>query len=179
MLQRRDSSSGRHPPAPGCDLPAGDWGVLGSFRRAALEEIAREWPETKHLSNDREGSCAMGFVPIRMDEFIKLHRKSNPGERPDEFISLLRRSVADARRGARCHCGAPIWAIGSAVVGNACFTCITGEADPSSDYEIDEVLKGGGGETLVAQGFVDDQSSKVFRSRRGHKTRKPNPKMQA
>jgi hypothetical protein len=72
----------------------------------------------------------------------------------------------------------PIWAIGSAVVGNACFTCITGEADPSSDYEIDEVLKGGGGETLVAQAFVDDQSSKVFRSRRGRKTTKPNPKMQ-
>jgi hypothetical protein len=86
----------------------------------------------------------MGFVPIGMDEFVKLHRKSNPGERPDEFISLLRRSVADALQGARCHCGAPIWAIGSAVVGNACFTCITGEADPSSDYEIDEVLRAGG-----------------------------------
>lgn len=91
--------------------------------------------------NDREGSCVMGFVPIGIDEFIKLHRKSNPGERPDEFIRLLQRSVADARQGARCHCGAPIWAIGSAVVGNACFTCITGEADPSSDYEIDEVLR--------------------------------------
>ena len=36
------------------------------------------------------------------------------------------------------------------------FHLLTGEADPSSDYEIDEVLKGGGGETLVAQGFVDD-----------------------
>jgi len=86
----------------------------------------------------------MGFVPIRMDEFIKLHRKSNPGERPDEFIRLLRRSVADALQGSRCHCGAHIWAIGSAVVGNACFTCITGEADASSDYEIDEVLKSRG-----------------------------------
>ena len=86
----------------------------------------------------------MGFVPIRMEEFIQLHQKSNPGDRPDEFRRLLRRSVADARRGARCYCGAPIWAIGSAVVGNACFTCITGEADPSSDYEIDEVLKARG-----------------------------------
>jgi len=28
--------------------------------------------------------------------------------------------------------------IGSAFVGNACFTCITGEADPSDDYEIAE-----------------------------------------
>jgi len=115
----------------------------------------------------------MGFVPIRMDEFIKLHRKSNPGERPDEFITLLRRSVADARQGARCHCGAPIWAIGSAVVGNACFTCITGEADPSSDYEIDEVLKGRGGETLAAQGVADDQQAKPSDRADGIKTRKP------
>jgi hypothetical protein len=43
----------------------------------------------------------MGFVPIRMDECIKLHRKSNPGERSDEFISILGQSVADARKGAR------------------------------------------------------------------------------
>jgi hypothetical protein len=121
----------------------------------------------------------MGFVAIRMDEFIKLHRKSNPGERPDEFITLLRRSVADARQGSRCHCGAPIWAIGSAVVGNACFTCITGEADPSSDYEIDEVLKGRGGETLAAQGVADDQQAKPSDRADGIKTRKPNPKMQA
>jgi hypothetical protein len=55
---------------------------------------------------------------------------------------------------------------GSPVVGNAWFTCITGEADPSSDYEIDEVLKGRGKvKRLVAQGFVDDQSRDVLRSR--------------
>jgi hypothetical protein len=28
--------------------------------------------------------------------------------------------------------------IGSAETGHACFTCITGEADPSEDYEIAE-----------------------------------------
>ena len=39
-----------------------------------------------------------------------------------------------------CECGEPIWVIGSAVAGHACFTCITGEATPSGDYEIDEVL---------------------------------------
>ena len=130
--------------------------VLDAIGRLGIEESWYRFEELhwkksrvngRRLSiylNVREGSCAMGFVPIRMDEFIKLHRKSNPGERPDEFITLLRSSVADARQGARCHCGAPIWAIGSAVVGNACFTCITGEANPSSDYEIDEVLKGRG-----------------------------------
>ena len=35
------------------------------------------------------------------------------------------------------------------------------------------------GETPVARGFADDQSSEASRSRRWHKTRKPNPKLQA
>jgi len=35
-------------------------------------------------------------------------------------------------------CGAPIWAVGSAITGtNMCFTCTTGEADDSEDYEIE------------------------------------------
>ena len=42
--------------------------------------------------------------------------------------------------GARCHCGEPIWVIGSVLRVHACFT-LHGEADPSEDYEIDEVLK--------------------------------------
>lgn len=31
--------------------------------------------------------------------------------------------------------------IGSAETGLACFTCITGEADPADDYEIDAACK--------------------------------------
>ena len=35
-------------------------------------------------------------------------------------------------------CGAPIWAAGSAITGsNLCFTCTTGEANDSDDYEIE------------------------------------------
>jgi hypothetical protein len=82
----------------------------------------------------------MGFVPIGMDEFIQLHRKSNLASVRMNSSGFFA-GVWPMRVKARCHCGAPIWAIGSALVGNACFTCITGEADPSSDYEIDEVLK--------------------------------------
>ena len=34
--------------------------------------------------------------------------------------------------------GAPIWAAGSAITGsNLCFTCTTGEANDSDDYEIE------------------------------------------
>lgn len=82
----------------------------------------------------------MGFAPIGIDEYVKLHVKSNPDKDAVELIARLRRCVSEALAGARCHCGEPIWVIGSAFAGHACFTCITGEASPSEDYEIDEVL---------------------------------------
>jgi len=45
------------------------------------------------------------------------------------------------QNGERCSCGNDIWVIGSASVGNSCFTCITGEGYPTDDYEIDLALK--------------------------------------
>jgi hypothetical protein len=87
----------------------------------------------------------MGFVPIGVEEYIKLHVQANPDENPNELRARFRDCVSDALAGARCHCGAPIWVIGSASVGYACFSCITGEAFPSEDYEIDEVLAVRGG----------------------------------
>lgn len=80
------------------------------------------------------------FVPISIEEYIQRHVRSNADEKPDELRVRLRECVSAALRGERCQCGEPIWAIGSAVAGHACFTCITGEATPSDDYEIDEVL---------------------------------------
>jgi len=82
----------------------------------------------------------MGFVPIGIREYLKLHVKANPDENPTDVLARLRGCVCDALAGARCHCGAPIWVVGSASAGHRCFTCITGEAVPSEDYEIDEVL---------------------------------------
>jgi hypothetical protein len=87
----------------------------------------------------------MGFVPITIEDYIKLHLKSNPNENPSHLRKRLRECVAAALAGARCHCGAPIWVIGSASAGHACFTCITGEAFPSDDYEIDTVLDAAAG----------------------------------
>jgi hypothetical protein len=52
----------------------------------------------------------------------------------------LRQAVDARKAGARCAYGAFIWAIGSAEAGAACFRCITGEAWPDRDYEIDEAL---------------------------------------
>jgi len=80
----------------------------------------------------------MGFIPIRLGDYVRLHLKSNRGESAAEVTARLRSALERYKAGARCACGEPIWVIGSAEAGNACFTCITGETDPSGDYEIDE-----------------------------------------
>ena len=82
----------------------------------------------------------MSFAPIGVEEYIKLHLKANPDENPGYLRKRLRECISAALAGARCHCGEPIWVIGSATAGHACFTCITGEGFPEEDYEIDEVL---------------------------------------
>jgi len=82
-----------------------------------------------------------GFTPISFDAYVDLHMKSNPRDMTRaEVISALRSALATHNDGAVCHCGNPIWVIGSAFVGNACFTCITGQAYPDGDYEIDEAM---------------------------------------
>jgi hypothetical protein len=79
----------------------------------------------------------MGFIPIGIGKYVQLHVKANPDENPKELLARLRSCVSDALAGARCSCGAPIWVVGSVSAGYACFTCITGEAFPAEDYEID------------------------------------------
>lgn len=57
-----------------------------------------------------------------------------------EVTARLEAALAAHLAGERCHCGEPIWVIGSAEAGHTCFTCITGEVDPSEDYELAEAL---------------------------------------
>jgi hypothetical protein len=102
-----------------------------------LGEIARALKE-RHV--DAVSHATRGFVPIAFDRYVDLHVQSNPSVDREEFAGRLRQAVDARKAGARCRCGAFIWAIGSAEVGAACFTCITGEARPDSDYEIDEAL---------------------------------------
>ncbi len=80
----------------------------------------------------------MVFVPIRLDKYVQLHMKSNPGVVAADITARLQSALEAYKTGRRCYCGAPIWVIGSAEAGLSCFTCITGEADPSDDYEIAE-----------------------------------------
>jgi len=80
----------------------------------------------------------MGFVPIGLREYVRVYLKNNRVQAAAEVTARLQTTLAAYKAGARCRCGAPIWVIGSAETGNACFTCITGESDPSQDYEIAE-----------------------------------------
>jgi hypothetical protein len=79
---------------------------------------------------------ARSFTPISIAKYVKLHAASNPGTSTAELSNTLRRLLEAKTAGERCQCGEPIWVIGSAQVGLACFTCITGEAVPNKDYEV-------------------------------------------
>lgn len=83
----------------------------------------------------------MGFKRITIDEYIKLHLRNNPNERKKDLEKSLKSTLKDYKNGVTCSCGNDIWVIGSAFVGNACFTCITGESMPVDDYEIDSAIK--------------------------------------
>lgn len=83
----------------------------------------------------------MGFVPISIDKYVKKHMESNPFDNEKELRKHLNSALTDYNRGVKCSCGNDIWVIGSAFAGNRCFTCITGESQPDSDYEIDSAIE--------------------------------------
>jgi len=85
----------------------------------------------------------MGFTPISIEKYIKMHLKSNPSENEKDLRKMLNSALANYKNGIKCHCGNDIWVIGSALAGNGCFTCITGESYPTSDYELDSAIKKG------------------------------------
>lgn len=71
-----------------------------------------------------------------------------------EVRQALKTAFKSYKNGKRCNCGNDIWVIGSAFVGNSCFTCITGESYPTDDYE----LKGAVNKRLSTAGrrHIDD-----------------------
>lgn len=81
------------------------------------------------------------FVPISIDRYVRKHMENNPAENEKDLTKRIVRALEDYRKGIKCKCGNDIWVIGSAAVGNSCFTCITGESMPSEDYEIDSAIK--------------------------------------
>lgn len=82
------------------------------------------------------------FTPITLEDYIEQHLRANPEVKSADLRSRLEYAIAAHQSGKRCSCGARIWVIGSAEAGLSCFTCTTGEIQPSDDYEIDIVLAG-------------------------------------
>jgi len=85
----------------------------------------------------------MAFVPIGIEEYKRKHVEANPGDNAAEWSARQRNALKAFKAGERCDCGEPIWVIGSAVAGHMCFTCITGSANDSEDYEIVEACDKG------------------------------------
>ena len=83
----------------------------------------------------------MGFAPISIESYIAMHLKNNPTENEPDLRRRLNSALNDFKKGVKCGCGNDIWVIGSASVGNSCFTCITGESYSSDDYEIDSAIR--------------------------------------
>jgi hypothetical protein len=83
----------------------------------------------------------MGFVPISIQDYVRIHLKSNPRDKEAQLTAQLQWALKELKAGAVCNCGEPIWVLGSAQVGLMCFTCITGSTDNSKDYEIDEACR--------------------------------------
>lgn len=80
------------------------------------------------------------MIPISIKKFADLTVKNNSGTNKAELITSLKDTLARKNAGAACVCcGNPIWAAGSAITGSdMCFSCTTGEADSSEDYEVIE-----------------------------------------
>ena len=79
-----------------------------------------------------------GFSPISKRKYIELHLKNNPSETREGISVAIDEALRNYKNGVQCQCGNSIWVIGSAVAGNSCFTCITGQSIPDKDYEIKE-----------------------------------------
>ncbi len=83
----------------------------------------------------------MEFIPISINKYVEKHLKNNPSENEMDLRRRLDLAIKAYKNGVRCSCGNDIWVIGSASLGNSCFTCITGESYTNEDYEIDLAIK--------------------------------------
>jgi len=77
----------------------------------------------------------MDFTPITLEKAVEGHIKLNGGD-PDKVRAGFEKQIRMKKNGAKCQCGQPIWAFGGC---DLCFSCTTGEADASDDYEFEEV----------------------------------------
>jgi len=96
----------------------------------------------------------MGFIPISINAYIKEHLKNNPSENKKELRNRINAALSDFKKRVKCSCGNDIWVVGSATVGNSCYSCITGESNPTGDYEIESAVSKG--ESTKDKKYIDN-----------------------
>jgi len=82
----------------------------------------------------------MGFIPVSIDDYVKMHLKKNKGVNEKILRVRLEAALDGFVNGIKCACGNDLWVVGSAQSGNGCFSCITGKAHPAGDYEIESAI---------------------------------------
>ena len=84
----------------------------------------------------------MEFAPRSKTTIARDLHRNNP-DHPSfrtvgDWLEVLSSAEELKKRHVTCHCGSPIWIVGTAVCGSAmCFACITGNADCSEDIEVE------------------------------------------
>lgn len=86
--------------------------------------------------NFKPDAVSEGFIPISVEKFVDLFKENNPDMNAEDIKINLKHFKKLKIKGQKCDCGNPIWIVGSAIAGQGCFTCLTGETDNSKDYEI-------------------------------------------
>ncbi len=99
----------------------------------------------------------MSFTPISIDDYVKIHIKNNPDQEERDARKLIHAAFSDYLKGARCSCGNDLWVIGSAFMGNGCYTCLTGESSPSDDYELETALEKRESSNKLSQNKADEK----------------------
>ena len=80
------------------------------------------------------------MIPIPVKEFVKQTVKVNP-TKDAAYLTTACHKMLQLKHSGKTYMNcdtAHIWAASSAVTGiTMCFTCMTGDADDSEDYEIE------------------------------------------
>jgi hypothetical protein len=77
------------------------------------------------------------WIPITIDEYVKIHLQKNPNENEKVLRVRIEAELEDYNKGVKCQCGEDIWIVGSASSPFGCFSCISGRDYPTGDYEIE------------------------------------------
>lgn len=121
------------------------------------------WIRTEPFELKRSKIMKQGFIPISIEKYLNLYFKHNKDQDRKQLTEALDDVLSAYKHGVKCACGNPIWVIGSALSGYACFTCITGEAYPEDDYEIDEACDSDASQESDIDRFRFEQVSEILR----------------